>query len=427
LIHEVAFGSGTVAFEPPRGLEVETPAVPVPAEEPPGPAAARALAAPSGSPPLDARAKGAADAVVVVPDATRACPTAESLPPLLDALEKAGIAPARVTVLVALGLHRGSTDAERAAILGAAGSRGAAFAEHDARGPLRDLGTGPQGAPLRVNERVAAAAFVVSLGVVEPHQYAGFSGGWKTVGIGCAGEETIAFTHAPRFLDHPRCRPGIVDGNPFQDVVKENARRGGLRFALNFVPGTGGGVVAAAAGDPGVVHRLLSTRARGAFALPVKTPADVAVAGVGAPKDGNLYQATRAATNLVLGACEAVKAGGTIIVAAPCPEGVGAGTGERRFAEALRRGAAALLADRDRPFLGGEQRAWAVAKVLAARRIVIAGSSIPAADLEAMGFGAAASVDAALADAVKGGAKRLLVVPRALHALPVPAGAGGGR
>lgn len=423
--YEAAFGSGTVSFDPPRGLEVEAPAAPAPPEEPAADAARRALAAPSGSPPLEVRAKGAADAVIVVPDATRACPTGEVLPLVLDALEKAGVPPAKVTVIAALGLHRGLSEGERAAALGAAASRGAAWMEHDPRAALRDLGSGPMGAPLRISERVAAAGFVVSIGVVEPHQYAGFSGGWKTVGIGCAGEETIAFTHSPRFLDHPRCRPGIVDGNPFLDIVKENARRGGLRFALNFVPGTGSGVVAAAAGDPGVAHRLLATRARGAFALPVKAPADVAVAGVGAPKDANLYQATRAATNLVLGSLEAVKPGGTIVIVAACGEGVGRGTGEQRFAEALRRGAAAVLADRNRPFLGGEQRAYAVARVLQSRKIVIAGSSIPKAELEAMGFGSAAGVDEALADAVKRGARRLLVVPRALRALPVPAGAGG--
>ncbi len=421
---EAAFGTGTVAFEPPRGLDVEAPATPAPPEEAAAEAVRRALAAPSGSPPLEIRAKGTADAVIVVPDATRAFPTAEALPLVLDALEKAGVPPAKVTVLAALGLHRALSPEERAAVLGAAAARGVRWAEHDPRGPMRDLGAGPLGAPLRVNETVAAAAFVLSFGVVEPHQLAGFSGGWKTVGIGCAGEETIAFTHSPRFLDHPRCRPGLVEGNPFLDVVKENARRGGLRFALNVVPGIGRGIVAAAAGDPGVVHRLLATRARGTFALPVKSPADVAVAGVGAPKDANLYQASRAATNLVLGPLEAVKPGGTIVVAAPCPEGTGRGTAEERFAASLRRGAAAVLADRERAFLGGEQRAWAVARVLKDRRIVIAGSSIPAADLAAMGFGAAGSVDEALAAAVAAGARRLLVVPRALRALPVPAGGG---
>jgi nickel-dependent lactate racemase len=423
--HAAACGGGTLEFEAPRGMEVEAPPAPDLPEEPADEAARRALAAPSGSPPLEVRAKGAADAVIVVPDATRACPVAAILPLLLDALEKAGVPPAKVTVVAALGLHRGTTADERAALLGAAAARGVAFADHDPGGNLKDAGSGPQGAPLRVNATVAGAGFVAALGVVEPHQYAGFSGGWKTVGIGCAGEETIAFTHAPRFLEHPRCRPGIVDGNPFLDVVKENARRGGLKFALNFVSGRKGGVVAAAAGDPGVAHRLLAARARDAFALPVKAAADVAVAGVGAPKDANLYQATRAATNLVLGPLEAVKPGGTIVVVAPCAEGIGTGAAETRFAEALRRGAAAVLADRNRPFLGGEQRAWVVAKVLQSRRIVIVGSSIPRADLEALGFGAAATVEEALAEAAGRGAKRLLVAVDGTRALPVPAGGGG--
>jgi nickel-dependent lactate racemase len=425
LKYEAACGGGTLGFEPPRGMEVEVPAAPALPEEPADVAARRALAAPSGSPPLEVRARGAADAVVVVPDATRACPVAEILPLLLDALEKAGIPPAKVTVVAALGLHRGTTGAERAAMLGASAGRGVAWADHDPKGNLKDGGVGPQGAPLRVNGTVAAAGFVASLGVVEPHQYAGFSGGWKTVGIGCAGAETIAFTHSPRFLDHPRCRPGIVEGNPFLDVVKENARRGGLRFALNFVIGRKGGIVAAAAGDPGVAHRLLSARARDAFAFPVKTPADVAVAGVGAPKDANLYQATRAATNLVLGPLEAVRPGGTILVLAKCPEGIGSGAAETRFAEALRRGVAAVLADRSPTLQGGEQRAYAVAKVLQSRRIVIVGSSIPKADLEAMGLGSAATVEEALAEAAGRGARRLLVAADALRALPVPAGSGG--
>jgi len=400
----VAFGSGTVEVEVPAGVDAEVPPEPSPREEPAVDAVRRALDAPSGSPPLAARAAGARDAVVAVPDATRACPVGDLLP------------------LVATGMHRAPTEAERAAMLAGVGGRGIRISAHDPRGPIRDLGAGPGGAPLGVAEAVAAAGIVVSLGVVEPHPCAGFSGGWKTVGIGCAGEATIAFTHAPRFLDHPRCRPGVLDRNPFAEVVRENARRAGLRFAVNLVPGPGGGVVAAGAGDPGVVHRLLAARARDACALRVKAPADCVLAGVGAPKDANLYQATRAATILVLGPVEAVRPGGTVIVAAPCPEGIGAGEGEKRFAAALRDGRKALLESRDRPFLAGEQRAYAVARAMAGRRIVIAGSGIPAADLEAMGFGSAPDAASALAAAVAAGARRLLVVPRAVASLPVPDG-----
>lgn len=417
---EVPFGAGTLAVDVPPGLDVEYPTEPYLSEEDPAAAARKALSFPSGSAPLEAKARGAGDALVVVPDQTRGFPTAAVLPVVLDLLEKAKVPARSVTVMAALGLHRGMTEEERAAALGAVAGRGVGWAEHDARGAIRDLGTAPGGAPLRIAEAVAAAKFVMSLGVVEPHQYAGFSGGWKTVGIGCAGEETIAWTHAPRFLDSPRCRPGLVDGNPFGEVVKENARRAGLKYVLNFVLGPRGGVVAAASGDPGVVHRLLSLRAKDAFALPVKTAADVVIAGVGAPKDANLYQATRAATNLLFGPLEAVKPGGTIILPVPCPEGVGRGAGEQRFAEALRKGAAALLSDRNRTLLAGEQRAYMTAKVQATRKIVVAGSSIPPADLQAMGFGAAARVEDALKEVLARGAKRLLVVARTLRAMPVP-------
>ncbi len=419
---EVPFGTGTLGFEIPRGLEVEIPAPPALPEEDPVEAARKALAAPAGSPPLEQKARGSADALIAVPDATRAFPTGRILPLLLEALGKAGIPPAKVTVLAALGLHRGTTEEERAAILGAAAGSGVLFFDHDPRTGIHDYGPGPGGVPLRVSERAAAAAFVLSLGIVEPHAYAGFSGGWKTVGIGCAGEEFIAFTHAPRFLSHPRCRPGITEGNPFAAAVKENARKAGTKFALNLVPGIAGGAVAAAAGDPGVVHRLLSGRALQAFALPVKTPADVAVAGVGAPKDANLYQSTRAATNLVFAPVEAVRPGGVLILPVPCPEGVGRGEGELRFAAALRGGREALLKTTDRPSAGGEQRAWMTARVMASRSIVVVGSSLPAEELAAMGFGWAATVEEALAAAVAKGAKRLLVVPRALRALPVAPG-----
>ncbi len=417
--YEVPFGAGTLTFEVPAGLEVEVVAEPRAPEVPAGEAARAALASPAGSPPLAELARGARDAVIVVPDATRPVPTAEILPAFLDAFAAGGLGPDRVTVVVALGLHRGLADAERRALLGPALDRGVRVLEHDARGPMRDLGTGPHGTPMRVNERVAAAGLVTAIGCLEPHAYAGYSGGWKTVGIGCAGEETVGWTHSPRFLDHPRCRLGVVEGNPFREAVAETGRRAGLRFTLNLVPGLGGGVIAAAAGEPEAVFRRLVPAAEQAYATPVSCAADVAVAGVGAPKDANLYQASRAATNLVLGPYEAVREGGTIVIPAPCGEGVGRGAGEIQFAAALRRGAAAVLADRERVFRPGEQRAYVVAKVLASRRIVVVGSSIPDADLRALGIEPARTVEEALAAAAACGARRLLFVPHALRALPV--------
>ena len=114
--------------------------------------------------------------------------------------------------------------------------------------------------------------------------------------------------------------------------------------------------------------------------------------------------------------------GGGLIRPAPGPVGGGGGEGEVRFAAALRGGREALLKTTDRPSAGGEQRAWMTARVMASRSIVVVGSSLPAEELAAMGFGWAATVEEALAAAVAKGAKRLLVVPRALRALPVAPG-----
>ncbi|MHC4922643.1 MAG: lactate racemase domain-containing protein [Planctomycetota bacterium] len=414
----VPFGTGTVSFRVPGSLAIEEPVPPEIPEEPLEQAIEKALRIPMGKPPIRIAAKGAKNAVIVVPDATRPLPTARILVPLVDQLEEAGLAPADITVVVALGMHRNTTQEEKDAILGEVKDRGVAIVDHDPAGPLKDFGKSFSGAPLLINETVAESDFCISLGSLEPHQYAGFSGGWKTVGIGCAGEATIAHTHSPKVLADRNCHPGNVDRNPFLDVVREAGRKAHVKFALNVIAGRGGGLVAATAGDPGVVFRILVPRAQKAFALPVREPACVVVAGVGSPKDVNLYQASRAATNLVFGPVDAVKENGTIIIPAPCPEGVGQGTGEQRFAEALRGDRAALAARDDGDFLPGEQRAWVLAQVLQNHKVVIAGSSLDAADLESMGLGSAATVDDALAAAAADGATRVMIVQQAIGCLP---------
>jgi len=402
----------------PASMTVEEPAAPTVSEEPVEEAVEKALRMPMGKPPLPLAAKGAKNAVIVVPDSTRPVPVARILPLLVKGLEEAGIPTDAITVLVALGMHRASTDAEKDSILGPLKGSGIRIVDHDPHGPMRDLGKSRSGAPLQISEVVASADFCVSLGCLEPHQYAGFSGGWKTVGIGCAGAETIAYTHSPHVLSDRNCFPGNVDHNPFLDVIREAGRLAKVRFALNVIVGPEGELVAASAGDPGVVFRLLVPRAQKAFALPVNEPACVVVAGVAPPKDVSLYQASRAATNLVFGPMEAVKDGGTIIIPAACPEGVGTGEGEQRFAEALRGDRSVLAAERERHFQPGEQRAWILAKVLEHRKVVIAGSSLSNHELASMGLGSAATVDEALVSAAADGATRLLIVQHAIGCLP---------
>ena len=89
--------------------------------------------------------------------------------------------------------------------------------------------------PVQVHRAAVEADLLIATGIVEPHQYAGYSGGRKTVAVGAAGEALIAYTHGPAFVDHPGTRLGRIDGNPFHEAITEAARRAGLRFILNVV------------------------------------------------------------------------------------------------------------------------------------------------------------------------------------------------
>ena len=239
---------------------------------------------------------------------------------------------------------------------------------------------------------------IIATGVVEPHQYAGYSGGGKTVVIGCGSEETIGLTHGPQFLDQPGVRLGQIDGNPFQQFVRDAAQAIGLKFVVNVVLDGEGRAIAVQAGDPIAVHDALVATARSVYEVPLEQACDVVIAQVDPPKDVNLYQASRAVTYVGLSATPPVRPGGIIIVAARCPEGAGQGRGEQRFFTALSQASdlRQLLAQYRRDGCqAGEQRAYMLAQVLLNYEVVVAGSQCPQI-VEACHLIAAASPDEAI-------------------------------
>src|SRR5207244_12095579 len=122
------------------------------------------------------------------------------------------------------------------------------------------------------------ADLVVATGIVEPHQYAGYSGGRKTVAIGCCGEPVITATHGMRFLEDPGVRLARIDGNPFHETVREVARRAGLRFCLNVVTDDRERVVALAAGDPDAGPGVLVAQSAALSTGPIPQRYDVVTA-----------------------------------------------------------------------------------------------------------------------------------------------------
>jgi len=371
-------------------------------------AAREAMADPHG-PPLRDRVNPEDSVAVVVTDVTRATPDDVLLGAMVDELDQAGVDREQITVVVGLGLHRPMDDDEIEAALGE-------FApltiNHD---PEATVTVGSvDGVDIEIHEAVADADRVLSTGMVEPHQYAGFSGGAKTVVVGAGGESQIGYTHGPDLLKRDGTRLGRVEGNPFRDFLDRAGDRVGVDFCLNVTHGPSG-VLDAAAGDarPVVTHLAASTRE--ALSVELDDTYDAVVAGVGAPKDANLYQTTRAATYVALGDYDPLAEGGRIVLPATLPEGAGEGTGERRFRDWLSNStdAESLYAEMAAGYRPGAQRAFVVARVLREYDLWVTNSVHPEVVEDCLMHAAETP-----ADAIDPGSD-VLVVPDALNTLLV--------
>lgn len=400
-----------------------------------GSAARASLAAPLGGRRLrdlaaDAKRSAGARApriVIAVTDLTRACPDDELVPPLLEELHAGGIADEDIRIMVGVGLHRATTDAEKVEKLGEDIVRRIRVTDSNGMDPAMwaDLGTiPPYDVPGVTQKLIKDADLVLATGIVEPHQYAGYSGGRKTVAIGCCGEPVITATHGMRFLEDPGVRLGRIDGNPFHETVREIAKRAGLVFCINVVVDDRERVVAVASGEPDAVLGDLVAKAAAIYTRPIAKQYDIAIAGVGAPKDVNLYQASRAATYLRFAPTPVVREGGAIILPAKLEEGAGEGAGEQRFLEALEsaESPATVIEAARRHFEGGAQRAVMVALTLQHCQIIVAASESPEV-VRLAKLRAAVDVEEALDIAFEhiGRPERasVLLVPRAIHTLPV--------
>lgn len=373
------------------------------------------MAQPLHSSPLSELASPDAHVCLVFTDATRACPDHILVPALLRELERAGVPDDHITLLCATGLHRPSTPAEKIAKLGHEVVERYRVIDHDPGQCVAQH-------DVSVNRLLGESDLIIATGVVEPHQYAGYSGGGKTVVIGCGDEETIGLTHGPQFLDQPGVRLGQIAGNPFQQFVRDAAQAIGLRFVVNVVLDGEGRAIAVQAGDPSAVHEALVAVARAVYEVPVPQQYDVVIAQVDPPKDVNLYQASRAATYVGLSVTPPIRQSGVIIVMARCPEGAGQGRGEERFLAALSQASdlRQLLAQYRRDGCqAGEQRTYMLAQVLLNYEVVVAGSQCPEV-VEACHLRAASSLAEAIADVSRRcPTAQVLYLPHPLHTLPI--------
>lgn len=429
--YHVPFGTTAMAFSLPKGMRgtVVVSRQVTPSQQAEA-AIAHALAHPVGAPPLAELARPGERVCIVFTDITRSSPDHLLAPAILGELHRAGVRDDDVTLLCGTGMHRPSTHEEKVRKLGAQAVERYRVIDNEPQNAaaLRDLGVTQGGVPVILHKATVEADLLIATGLVEPHQYAGYSGGRKTVAVGAAGERLIEYTHGPAFVDHPRARLGRIEGNPFHEAITEAARRAGLRFILNVVLDDDQRILKVAAGAPEATFSELVSFARSVYEAPIPQQFDVAIGGVGYPKDANLYQASRAASYLFFAPTPVVRPGGFLIIPARCQEGAGEGVGEQRFLSAMRDAPdiQTILRDaRTHGYPPGQQRAFVMAKVLEQAHVVIVGSEHPdvVADCK---MTPAATVEEALgiAAATLGRSLDVLIVPHALLTLPVVQGGG---
>ncbi len=314
-----------------RCLGIFKPALPRAAEDEAA-EVARALAAPIGSAPLCELARGKRNAVVIASDHTRPVPSRILMPQLLAELRK-GAPGIDVTILIATGFHRGTTRDELVAKFGERIVEDEKIVIHDSTddGAMVKLGTLPSGGELIINRLAVETDLLISEGFIEPHFFAGFSGGRKSVLPGIASKTTVLANHCSEFIRSPFARTGNLADNPLHCDMLYAAEQARLAFILNVVIDGEKRIVRAFAGDSGKAHVAGCEFLRGLAGVEVPE-ADIVITGNGGfPLDQNVYQAVKGMT-----AGEAVcREGGVIILCAACNDGHGGEAFYRSLAGAV--------------------------------------------------------------------------------------------
>ncbi|WP_028059709.1 nickel-dependent lactate racemase [Candidatus Solirubrobacter pratensis] len=325
----LAYGTGGLEVELPddRTTVVEPAYQPAAADE--AAVLRTALQSPVAGPRLRELVAPGQSVAISICDGTRAQPRHSMIPAVLD--ELAGIVGDEdITILVATGTHRGNTEEEIRAMLGEAlagrirvgGGRagGIGVVNHDARDrdSLVFLGEHGQGVPVWLNRRWVEADVRITTGFVEPHFFAGFSGGPKLVAPGLAGLETVLVLHDAKRIGDPRATWGVLEDNPVHADIRAAAAAAPPHFSFDVVLNREQRVIAAFAGELAAMHAVACDAARELAMRPVQAPFDVVVtSNSGYPLDQNLYQAVKGMS----AAAKVVKPGGLIVCAAECRDG----------------------------------------------------------------------------------------------------------
>lgn len=288
----------------------------------PAAAVAEALLRPIASPALQQLARGKTNAIIVISDSTRPVPNALLLPAITGQLEAAGISREQITILIATGIHRPNEGAELERLVGKEIAGRYRILNHFSKRQEEMVLVGQvgEGIPAYVNKHYVEAELKILTGFIEPHMWAGFSGGRKSILPGISSVQTLQFMHGPEMVAHPKTAYGVLEGNPFHQAGLEIMGKAGADFILNVTLDTSKQVTGVFAGHPVQAHlagvEFLSRHCIQTLDEPLDF---VVTTNAGAPLDCNLYQTAKGLS----GVSGATRQGGVILIATECLEGFG--------------------------------------------------------------------------------------------------------
>lgn len=378
-----------------------------------------AMAHPIDSPRLRDLAVGKKTCTIIISDHTRPVPSKHILPAMLAELRE-GNPKIDVTLLVATGFHRPSTKEELVAKVGqeiADREKIVVHNSHDASSNVQ-VGVLPSGAACVLDKTAVEADLLVAEGFIEPHFFAGFSGGRKSVLPGICDQVTVLGNHCSKFIDSPYARTGVLDGNPLHKDMLAAAKMAHLAYIVNVIIDENKHVVAAFAGDPITAHRKGCDLLLKYCQVKPKQRGDIVISSNGGyPLDQNIYQSVKGLT-----AAEAAAApDAVLIMVTSCSDGHG-GEG---FYHALRdcvspqQLAKEILAtpqDKTKP---DQWEFQILCRVLCKHHVVFVTDPAQRKTIEEMKMAWAPDVDTALDEArrMKGADAHLVVIPNGISVM----------
>jgi nickel-dependent lactate racemase len=382
----------------------------------------RALCNPIGDEPLSKVASKSRSVRILVSDYTRAVPSSVLISPILEQLQRDGRSSRDVRILVANGLHKPAPKSELEELLGEAVIEEFEVINHDAEDEtqLKYVGRTSFGTEVSVNKYTLDSDLIIMTGLIEPHFFAGYSGGRKSILPGVAGRDSIYQNHSYRMIAHPMSRYGVLDENPIHEDINQASRMvvEGKSYIVNVVIDNEGRVAKVFAGDMVEAHRAgveyLNRLVR------VKAPRRASIvitSNSGYPLDRDLYQAVKGmATGRIV-----VEEGGVIIIFSECMDGIGRGhelfrklmTEARSPDEVLER------IRREEP-IKDQWEAQILAQVLMRASVILVSSNIKDSWVEEMHMIPASSPEEALelADKIAGKEKKVMAIPDGPYVIP---------